>query len=427
VSKRNPAAFLIRFAILLIPFLAVQPALHAQQRRATVKTSPPPDTTEPDGFFEEPHPVQQAATFADRHLGSGRAKNGVYFDFGNMIPGSGWVSGGPGYRQWFDHDRGVFDTSGVISWRGYTTAQARVELNGIHRGLVTLGSQVRWQDFPQVNIYGTGPASLDANVSEYRLKSGNVVGYATLHPFEWLDLNGDVGWLQPTIERRAGLFKRPRPDTRDLFPGDVVFARGDQPSFVHADASIVADTRDYPGHTTRGSMLRVAASQYADQDGELFTFRRYEAEAAHFVPFNNSRVVLALHGWLVGTANDAGSVVPFYLLPSLGGANTLRSYPDYRFHDRDMVVLNTELRLALMTHVDAAAFIDAGNVAARVGDLNVDKRSYGAGLRFHARRLTFARFDVARGAEGWRMVFRLNDPLSLTRIERRTAAIPFVP
>lgn len=80
-----------------------------------------------------------------------------------------------------------------------------------------------------------------------------------------------------------------------------------------------------------------------------------------------------------------------------------------------------------MTHVDAAVFVDAGNVAARVADLDVDRRSYGAGLRLHSRRQTFARFDVAHGDEGWHVLFRLTDPLSLSRVGRKTAAAPFVP
>ena len=92
-----------------------------------------------------------------------------------------------------------------------------------------------------------------------------------------------------------------------------------------------------------------------------------------------------------------------------------------------MLLLNLETRVALMTHVDVAAFLDAGNVASRIGDLNLDKRSYGIGFRLHARRNTFARFDLARGDEGWRFVFRLNDPLSLSRLLRRTAPVPFVP
>ena len=81
----------------------------------------------------------------------------------------------------------------------------------------------------------------------------------------------------------------------------------------------------------------------------------------------------------------------------------------------------------MMTHVDAALFWDAGNVAPRVGDLNLDKRSWGAGLRLHTRRQTYARFDMARGDEGLRFAFRLTDPLHLSRLTRRTAPVPFVP
>ena len=51
----------------------------------------------------------------------------------------------------------------------------------------------------------------------------------------------------------------------------------------------------------------------------------------------------------------------------------------------------------------------------------------GAGLRLHTRRQTFARLDVARGSEGWRLVFRVTDPLDLSRVSRRLVAAPFVP
>ena len=62
-----------------------------------------------------------------------------------------------------------------------------------------------------------------------------------------------------------------------------------------------------------------------------------------------------------------------------------------------------------------------------VADLNLDKRSYGAGLRLHSRESTFARVDIAHGAEGWRFMLRLSDPLQLKRLTRRTAPVPFVP
>ena len=84
------------------------------------------------------------------------------------------------------------------------------------------------------------------------------------------------------------------------------------------------------------------------------------------MPIGESRVVLALHGWLAASDTDEGHFVPFYLQPSLGGHNTLRSYADYRFHDRHLLIFNAEARIPMMTHVDAAVFLDAGNVAARL-------------------------------------------------------------
>jgi hypothetical protein len=72
-------------------------------------------------------------------------------------------------------------------------------------------------------------------------------------------------------------------------------------------------------------------------------------------------------------------------------------------------------------------FADGGNVGARLSNLNLDKRSYGVGWRIHSREATFARFDVAHGAEGWHFLFRMNDPLGLSRLTRRLAPVPFVP
>ena len=35
--------------------------------------------------------------------------------------------------------------------------------------------------------------------------------------------------------------------------------------------------------------------------------------------------------------------------------------------------------------------------------------------------------DVAHGDEGWRVLFRVNDPFRFSRLSRRTAPLPFVP
>lgn len=426
------AAALIRWAApgLTLALVCANPVATLAQERAPGTQNPAPVeeiTSEPPGLFREPTVIERIVIFSDRHFANGEMTNGFYTDFNNMITGAGWIAGGPGYRRWYSKDRVFVDASTAISWRAYKTAQARVEFPKLARSRLALGSQFRWQDFPQVNFFGEGPGALDANRSEYRVKSTNLVGYATLRPHKWVGIGAQIGWLQPSILPPAGAFRSDRPNTRDIFPGDIVFALADQPAFVHSEASITSDTRDFAGHPTRGGLYRAAAANYSDRDTGVFSFRRYEAEAARFLPLADSRVVIALRGWLVASDTGDGHFVPFYLQPSLGGHNTLRGYADYRFHDRNLLAFNAETRIAMMTHVDAAVFFDAGNVAARVGDLNLSKRSYGAGFRIHSRRQTFARLDIARGGEGWRFVFRLTDPLNLARLSRRTAPVPFVP
>jgi hypothetical protein len=307
-------------------------------------------------------------------------------------------------------------------------AQGRFELPRLARSRLALGTYVRWQDLTQVTFFGDGPDSLEANRSEYRLKSTNLATYATVRPAPWLAIGGRIGWLdRPSHFDPAGSFKRGNPSTQEVFASDPVFTVAGQPSFSYREASVTVDTRNHRSHPTTGGLYRGAWTGFTDQDDGTFSVRRSEVEAAQFIPLSRSRVVLALHGWLTASDTADGGWVPFYLQPSLGGHNTLRGYSDYRFHDRNLLVVNVEARFALFTHVDAAVFADAGNVAARVSDLNLEKRSYGLGWRMHSRESTFARFDMAHGAEGWRFLFRLSDPLHLSRLTRRLGPVPFVP
>jgi len=414
--------------ILLVAALTVvtKPAQVLAQERSTGETT----TSEAEGYFTEPRAIAKGIDFAVRTMGGGDGdrKDGFYPETGAMITGAGWISAGPGYRHRLFDDRAIVDVSAAYSWRGYKAAQARFELPNLIRSRLAVGTQYRWQDLTQVDYFGEGTESLESNRSEYRLRSHNVVGYGRLQPVRWLSLQARTGWLySPELLSPVGHFKRGFPSTLEMFPGDMAVTRGDQPNYLHGNLSVVADTRDHRSHPVRGGVYRAEWATYNDRDGGLFSFRRTELEAAHFVPLSSDRIVFALRGWGVVTDTDPGRTIPFYLLPSLGGHNTLRGFNDYRFHDRNMLVVNAETRVAIFTHMDGAVFIDAGNVAARARDLNLDRTSYGIGLRMHSSRATFARFDVARSREGWQIVFRLNDPLRLSRLSVRTAAAPFVP
>jgi hypothetical protein len=390
---------------------------------------PSPADSGPTAIFAEPLAIARAIDFTTRTLGDGSdVKSGFYPEMSNMPTGAGWITAGPGYRYWLFGDQMFIDGSAAVSWRAYKMAQARIELPELAKSRLALGTQVRWQDLTQVTYFGDGADSLDTNRSEYRLTSTNVAAYATVRPTRWLSLGGRIGWLdRPSLGAPTGTFQRGNPPTQEVFGGDPVFSLSSQPSFGYREASIAADTRNRRGHPTTGGLYRAAWAGYTDQDQGTFSFRRSELEAAHFIPVSRSRVVFAMHGWLVASHTADDEWVPFYLEPSLGGHNTLRSYSEFRFHDRNLLVVNLETRIALFDHLDAAVFADAGNVAPHVADVNLDKRSYGAGLRLHSRESTFARVDIAHGDEGWRFMFRLSDPLQLKRLTRRTAPVPFVP
>ena len=371
---------------------------------------PPPipeEYNEPQGFIAEPDVLTRVVLFADRHFGKGDLNSGFFWQYGKLIPGAGWASGGAGYRRWYGKDTMVAETSAAISTNNFRTAQARVLLPTFARSRLALGAQVRWIDFDDVDFFGVGPGTSESALTTYDIGATHVVAHATLRPARWFDIDAEIGLFDPSIT-------------------DVDEISIDQPSFMPAQVSMTIDTRNYREHPTSGVLLRGAAAHYEDRDGGAFTHKRYEAEAAGFVPMFGERVVLALHGLAVTTPLEDGDV-PFYLLPNLGGATSLRSFTDYRFHDRSMLLANAEVRLKMMTHVDLAVFADAGNVAPRFEDLDLEKRSYGAGLRLHTRRQTFARLDVANGSEGWRILLRLTDPLAFSRLERRALVAPWVP
>lgn len=358
----------------------------------------------------------------------GSARNGFYPATGQMITGAGWISVGPGFRFRALQERAVFDVSAALSWRGYKTAQAGVELPTLANDHVVIGSQVRWSDLTQVTYFGAGSDSVEAARSDYRLQATNTVFYVTVRSNRVVSVGGSAGWLtRPGISSSTGPFDRDVPDTHELFAAEPGAGLVRQPRFLHGGLAIAADTRDAPRHPTAGGLYRAAWSGFSDRDHGLFAFDRWEIEGAHFLPLWARRSVLALHGWGVFSTPAADREIPFYLLPSLGGHNTLRGYGDYRFHDRHLLVANVESRWTIFRHVEAAAFVDAGSVAARAGDLNLGRVSYGTGVRLNTARSTIARFDVAKSREGWQIVFRLNDPLRMARHTRHIAAMPFVP
>ena len=391
----------LTLVLLTVATATICPAIAAGQTPADL----PRSATESQGLIPEPGLITRLAIFTDRHLGKVDLTNGFYIDTGNLMLGTGWLAAGPGYRHWYSRDHVFIDASASISTNNSGRAHARFELPRLARSRVGFGLQGRWQDFRNLDYYNVGPASTTDQAGTYRLESKQLAGYLTLRPVRWLAVTGELGWLSATFAAT-----------------DRTSSPSGHRRFVPASVSLGIDSRDFPSHPTRGILARAVAVHYADRDGGAYSVTQYESDGAVFVPIAGSRVIVALHGWAV--ASDDSDAVPFYLQPTIGGGNTLRSYANYRFRDRNMLVTNSEVRFALTTHMDLAAFADIGGVAPRFSDIEMNKRSYGMGVRLHTRRMTFASLDVANGREGWRALFSLNDSFDLTRVMRRAIVGP---
>ena len=417
---RRAAALTFAVAILAMPAVA-----SPQDGPPAPVAQGPPQT---GGWLPEPPAIRRAIDVVSRTVGTGdRSKSGFYPDLSNTVTGAGWISAGPGYRHWFSGDRAFVEGSAAISWRLFKVARAQAEFTKLARSRLALGTELRWQDLTQLTYFGTGDDSLVTDRSEYRLRSMNVVAYAVMRPARRVSIAQSWGWLsRPSLLAPAGAFLRGTRETQTVFAGNEMFAATEQPRYVHGETSVTFDTRDVRSHPTNGGAYRAAWMCYSDRDNGQFSFSRSEFEAARFVRIAGPKWVMAFHGFAAISETGEGRTIPFYLMPALGGSTSLRGYADYRFHDRHLLLANVESRWALLAHVDAAVFVDAGRVADRVSDLDFGRTSYGIGLRMHSGRATFGRFDVAHSREGWRFLFRISDPLHLTRLSRRTAALPFV-
>ena len=69
--------------------------------------------------------------------------------------------------------------------------------------------------------------------------------------------------------------------------------------------------------------------------------------------------------------------------------------------------MTAEYRWTAGHFVDMALFVDAGQVAPRLADLDLRKfkKTYGMGMSFHTPATTITRIEIARTGEGTALVF----------------------
>lgn len=329
---------------------------------------------------------------------------GLYPRLGSVTMGSGFGMGA-GYRRRPSQGRMLLDTSAAWTFRHYKTAQAHVAWQPAGDRPVELSTGTVWYDYTQEDFFGLGRASsVDDRVS-YRLEGLDTFAQAQARPAGWLVVRGRVGLHRMTID--SGTDAR-FPSVEERFTDLSAPGLGDPRTLAYAQSSAGIDTRDQPGNTRGGGLYNISLGMFRDRRGE-FDFNRIDVRAMHVIPIFDKKRGLAFHAMASRIDAAGAGRVPFYLMPTVGGGDSLRGYRDFRFRDAAAVTLNAEYRWEAFSALDLALFVDAGDVGPTWRSLagaNL-KTSWGGGFRFNTHRRVFLRLDLARSREGARLWFRL--------------------
>jgi surface antigen Omp85-like protein len=303
----------------------------------------------------------------------------------------------------------TIDVRGSYSIRSYKLAEVEFVSPRLFRrraGLSLLGA---WRDAPEVGFYAVGSDPSSSAHLSYGFEESRGSGLLTVWPTRrLLMLRGGAELSRWDLKSGSG--RLPSIDT--LFTPATLSGLGQTTTYVHTQATVGLDSRkafDWmtsPGYARRGGFYGVTAHDFADQDSR-FGFRQVDYEAVQHVPILRETWVVSLRGRAETAWGKNDQQVPFYLLPSLGGSSSLRGFPSWRFRGRNSLLLQGEWRILVNRGFETALFYDAGKVAERVSDLDLDglHSDYGFGARFHALHATFLRAEVAHSPEGYRFVF----------------------
>jgi outer membrane protein assembly factor BamA len=260
-----------------------------------------------------------------------------------------------------------------------------MQLPALADGRLRISVAAKRLDAPRLAFYGIGADSSTADRRDFSYTSTTAGVAASIQAARLLEIGSGVDLLQyATALSGAAL----------------------DPSYRRTKLFAGIDSRTNPGYTRRGGLYRVEWSDYRRTNGRG-SFQQTEGEVQQYIPLLRDNWVIALRALTSLTQNAGAGDVPFFLMPNLGGNDTLRGYPSWRFRDRNRLLLSGEYRWTAGSFVDMALFLDAGQVASRASDFGLDrfKKTYGVGLMLHTMTSSLTRIDLARTPEGNSLVF----------------------
>jgi hypothetical protein len=324
------------------------------------------------------------------------ARDGFRPKLGSLTTGSGFAFG-LGYRH-----HGVFARHGYLDLgvagtaKEYWAIESRAVFPDLGEGRFMAEGLASLREYPRESFFGLGPDSLRADRTTFLLRTSQISGRAGVRLVPAVMVGGGLAFLSPnTGEGKDDRF----PPIPNLFAAQEVPGYATNVDFVRSSGFVEVDYRE-PLNARRGGFYRLDLSHYGDRDGGAFSFTRTDVDLQQFIGFFADRRVIALRGFFSTSEASDDSVVPFYLMPTLGGNDTLRGFRNYRFRGPHALLLQAEYRWELWSGLDAAFFYDTGKVGLRRADIGLRglQSDYGFGFRFNTSNGVVMRVDAAFGS-----------------------------
>lgn len=304
-------------------------------------------------------------------------------------------------REFAGSDRLYWEMPLRISTANYQQFETALALSLIPKRRLFLETRARYRSRPREDFYGLGPDSQTSDRTNYRLEDRSW-GVALGSEFR---NGGRVDFGVNFVNAAVSQGRDPHsPDTASSFPDLAGLESGS--ALLKYGVTAMIPWLDNPDSPHRGVRLSGHLARVDSRDANPYNFYEYGATGEWYVPVGGPGT-LAMRGVGEFRTPRSGGEVPFYALPFLGGSQTLRGFREFRFYDRNALLVNVEYRYKVWRLADLALFVDEGQVARRIADFRLQgfRTGYGVGLRFRGMRGTGFRFDVGHSREGWRFNF----------------------
>ena len=366
-------------------------ALIAREQEAKARTATPYQPGRVEQYF---------ARIEERGLPFLSPPRGLYPALGSIYSGGGLGWGG-GYRYAIGDD-GAIDAHALFSLATYKRIETTFQSPHFSGKRLRATARAGWLDAPRVGYYGLVAEAPSTDRTAFRLRETYADAALTWRPVKALELAGGAG--RDAFDQRAGTGRSPSIETK--FSSSTAPRLGEAATFTTLSGSAGLMWLESPAYSRHGGLVRWTLERYI-RDRVDASFGVSRAEIVQHVPLVRENWVISLRARAEGILGDDANA-PFYLLPSLGSGSTLRAYRTGRFRDTKSLLFSGEWRwIPSPLAIDLALFVDAGNVGRHWDDIlnSRFRKDVGIGVRFHAPAATALRVEVARGDEGFHLVF----------------------